>query len=157
MRPLPMHAPASEKPRPRRTTATNRPDATALASTVSPPLPRNGLPALQARKVKVGKGKEKQRHSLRLDTYTPSRHSRWQQADPHTLNIVASNQPTQALSTQSLATSRLTLSHSHAAGNSHVNSGLHAPFLLLFPSHCRRSSAISGVTARPGHGGAPST
>ena len=64
-----MHAPASEKPRPRRTTATYRPDASALPSTVSPPLPRNGLPALQARKVKVGKGKEKQRGEHSLNAY----------------------------------------------------------------------------------------
>ena len=69
MRPPPMHAPASEKPCPRRTTATYRPDASALPSTVSPPLPRDGLPAVQARKVKVGKGKEKQRGEHSLNTY----------------------------------------------------------------------------------------
>ena len=69
MRPLPMHAPASEKPRSRRTTATYRPDASALPSTVSPPLPRNGIPAVQVRKVKVGKGKEKQRGEHSLDAY----------------------------------------------------------------------------------------
>ena len=58
--------------------------------------------------------------SLRLDSYTSSRHSRWQPADSHTLNIVdghqpthtldtvASNQPTHTPSTQSLVTSQLT-------------------------------------------------
>ena len=61
MRPFPTHALTSEKPRPCRTTATGRPDASAFPSIVSPPLPKNGLHSLQARKVKAGKGKEKQR------------------------------------------------------------------------------------------------
>ena len=69
LRPFLFHAPASEKPRSRRTTATHRPDASALPSTVSLPVPRNGLSALQARKVKVRKGKVKQRGEHSLNAY----------------------------------------------------------------------------------------
>ena len=69
MRPFLVHASASGKPRSCRTTATYRPDASALPSTVSPHLPRNGLHSLQARKVKVEKDKEKQRAEHSLNAY----------------------------------------------------------------------------------------
>ena len=69
MRPFLMHALTSEKPCPCHTTATDRPDVSAFPSTVSSPLPRNGLHSLQARKVKVGKGKENQREEHSLYAY----------------------------------------------------------------------------------------
>ena len=77
-----MHAPASEKPHPRRTTATYRPDASALPSTVSPLLPRNGLPALKAKKKWKSGRARKSREKSTLSTPTlPNQAASWEDED----------------------------------------------------------------------------
>ena len=120
MRPFLTHALASEKPCPRRITATDRPDASTFPFPVLPPLPSSGLHSLHGRKVKVGKGLEKRRGKHSLNAYPlPINHyelrrkgqddaddrieedsniaslflCHWNSVDPHTLFYVTFGRP----------------------------------------------------------------